>query len=134
MIRKILVPVRGDGKGNNVLAHFAAALARAFNAHIVVTSCCLDNGPDQIGEEGHEFDSRGQRRPARVRRTQALGPDRLGLEVSPAAVQEYLARHGVAADIEPVKKSNSVAKALLDTSGRHSAETPRTFDVLGGLQ
>ena len=42
--------------------------------------------------------------------------------VSPAAVQEYLARHGVAADIEPVKKSNSVAKALLDTSGRHSAD------------
>ena len=38
MIRKILVPVRGDGKGNNVLAH-AAALARAFNAHIVVTHC-----------------------------------------------------------------------------------------------
>lgn len=38
MIRKILVPVRGDGKGDNVLAH-AAALARVFNAHIEVTHC-----------------------------------------------------------------------------------------------
>ena len=38
MIRKILVPVRGDDKGDNVLAH-AAALARRFNAHIEVTHC-----------------------------------------------------------------------------------------------
>jgi len=38
MIRKILVPVRGDDKGDNVLAH-AAALARRFNAHIKVTHC-----------------------------------------------------------------------------------------------
>ena len=33
MISKILVPVRGDGEGDNVLAH-AAALAREFNALI----------------------------------------------------------------------------------------------------
>jgi len=33
MISKILVPVRGDGKGDNVLAH-AAVLARGFNAHL----------------------------------------------------------------------------------------------------
>ncbi|MEK9911789.1 MAG: universal stress protein, partial [Candidatus Puniceispirillum sp.] len=38
MIRKILVPVRGDGKGDNVLAH-AAALARKFDAHIEITHC-----------------------------------------------------------------------------------------------
>jgi nucleotide-binding universal stress UspA family protein len=38
MFRKILVPVRGDGKGDNVLAH-AAALARGFNAHIEITHC-----------------------------------------------------------------------------------------------
>jgi len=38
MLRKILVPVRGDGKGDNVLAH-AAALARGFNAHIEITHC-----------------------------------------------------------------------------------------------
>lgn len=38
MIRKILVPVRGDGKGDNVLAH-AAALALSHKAHIVVTHC-----------------------------------------------------------------------------------------------
>ena len=38
MIHKILVPVRGDGKGDNVLAH-AAALARRFSAHIEVTHC-----------------------------------------------------------------------------------------------
>lgn len=38
MIRRILVPVRGDDKGDNVLAH-AAALARRFNAHIEVTHC-----------------------------------------------------------------------------------------------
>jgi len=38
MIRKILVPVRGDGKGDNVLAH-AAALARRFNAHLEITHC-----------------------------------------------------------------------------------------------
>ncbi|PCH48284.1 MAG: universal stress protein UspA [Hyphomicrobiales bacterium] len=38
MIRKILVPVRGDGKGDNVLAH-AASLARRFKAHISVTHC-----------------------------------------------------------------------------------------------
>lgn len=38
MIRKILVPVRGDGKGDNVFAH-AAALARRFKAHIEVTHC-----------------------------------------------------------------------------------------------
>ena len=38
MIRKILVPVRGDGKGANVLAH-AAALGRRSNAHLMVTHC-----------------------------------------------------------------------------------------------
>ena len=38
MIRKIILPVRGDGKGNNVFAH-AAALAKRFKAHIVVTHC-----------------------------------------------------------------------------------------------
>ena len=38
MIRKILVPVRGDGKGDNVLAH-AAALAHGHKAHILVTHC-----------------------------------------------------------------------------------------------
>lgn len=35
MIHKILVPVRGDGKGDNVLAH-AAVLAKRFGAHIQV--------------------------------------------------------------------------------------------------
>lgn len=38
MIRKILVPVRGDGKGDNVLAH-AAALARRSGAHVEVAHC-----------------------------------------------------------------------------------------------
>ncbi len=47
MIRNILVLVRGDDKGDNVLAH-AAALARCFKAHIEVTAvpgqrtCCPD--------------------------------------------------------------------------------------------
>ncbi len=38
MIRKILVPVRGDGKGDNVLAH-AAAVAHHHAAHIEVVHC-----------------------------------------------------------------------------------------------
>jgi len=38
VIRKILVPVRGDGKGENVLAH-ATLLANRFDAHIEVTHC-----------------------------------------------------------------------------------------------
>lgn len=38
MLSKILVPVRGDGKGDLVLAH-AAALARRFAAHVVVAHC-----------------------------------------------------------------------------------------------
>lgn len=38
MIRKILVPVRGDGKGDNVLAH-AAAIAHRHIAHVVVVHC-----------------------------------------------------------------------------------------------
>jgi len=38
VIRKILVPVRGDGKGDNVLAH-AAALAHRHGAHIEVVHC-----------------------------------------------------------------------------------------------
>ncbi|HEY9039681.1 MAG TPA: universal stress protein [Roseovarius sp.] len=38
MIRKILVPVRGDGKGDNVLAH-AAAVAHYHNAHIQIVHC-----------------------------------------------------------------------------------------------
>ena len=33
MIKKIFVPIRGDGKGENVLRH-AAVLAKRFNAHI----------------------------------------------------------------------------------------------------
>jgi nucleotide-binding universal stress UspA family protein len=37
-IAKILVPVRGDGKGDNVLAH-AAAVARRHNAHIEAVHC-----------------------------------------------------------------------------------------------
>ena len=37
-IAKILVPVRGDGKGENVLAH-AAAIARRHNAHIEAMHC-----------------------------------------------------------------------------------------------
>jgi nucleotide-binding universal stress UspA family protein len=38
VIRKIVIPVRGDGKGDNVFAH-AAALARRFKGHVVVTHC-----------------------------------------------------------------------------------------------
>lgn len=38
MIRKILVPVRGDGKGDNVLAH-AAAVAHRHKSHIEVVHC-----------------------------------------------------------------------------------------------
>lgn len=38
MIRKILVPVRGDGKGDNVLAH-AAAIAHRHTSHIEVVHC-----------------------------------------------------------------------------------------------
>ena len=38
MLSKILVPVRGDGKGDNVLAH-AAALAHRYKAHIEVAHC-----------------------------------------------------------------------------------------------
>ena len=37
-MQKILVPVRGDGKGDNVFAH-AVALARGSGAHIQVTHC-----------------------------------------------------------------------------------------------
>lgn len=37
-MRKIVIPVRGDGKGDNVFAH-AAALARRFKAHVMVTHC-----------------------------------------------------------------------------------------------
>ena len=37
-IAKILVPIRGDGKGENVLAH-AAAIARKHNAHIEAVHC-----------------------------------------------------------------------------------------------
>jgi nucleotide-binding universal stress UspA family protein len=38
VIRKIVIPVRGDGKGDNVFAH-AAVLATRYNAHIAVTHC-----------------------------------------------------------------------------------------------
>ena len=38
MIRKVLVPVRGDGKGDGVLAQ-AAAVARHHKAHIEVVHC-----------------------------------------------------------------------------------------------
>ncbi len=38
MIRKILVPVRGDGKGDNVLAH-AAAMAHRNNSHVEIAHC-----------------------------------------------------------------------------------------------
>ena len=38
MIRKIVMPVRGDGKGDNVFAH-AAVLAARYKAHIAVTHC-----------------------------------------------------------------------------------------------
>lgn len=38
MLARILVPVRGDGRGETVLRH-AAALAHRHSAHIVVTHC-----------------------------------------------------------------------------------------------
>ena len=38
MIRRILVPVRGDGKADSVLA-YTAGLARGLNAHIKITHC-----------------------------------------------------------------------------------------------
>lgn len=38
MIRKILVPVRGDGKGDNALAH-AAAVAHRHKSHIEIIHC-----------------------------------------------------------------------------------------------
>lgn len=38
MIHSIVVPVRGDGKGDNVFAH-AATLAARYNAHIKVAHC-----------------------------------------------------------------------------------------------
>jgi len=38
VIHKIVLPVRGDGKGDNVFAH-AVSLAKRYQAHIVVTHC-----------------------------------------------------------------------------------------------
>ena len=38
MIHTIVIPVRGDGKGDNVFAH-AAILAKRCNAHVLVTHC-----------------------------------------------------------------------------------------------
>src|SRR5210317_1730072 len=38
MIRKILVPVRGDGKAESVIV-YAAVLAKAAKSHIEVTHC-----------------------------------------------------------------------------------------------
>ena len=38
MIRKIVIPVRSDGKSENVFAH-AAVLARRYKSHIAVTHC-----------------------------------------------------------------------------------------------
>lgn len=38
MIRKLLTPIRGDGKGENVLRH-ALAVATRFNAHVEATHC-----------------------------------------------------------------------------------------------
>jgi len=38
VIHKILIPVRGDGKGDNVLAH-AAALAHRHKSHIEIVHC-----------------------------------------------------------------------------------------------
>lgn len=38
MLSKLLVPVRGDGKGDNVLAH-AAALAHRFGSHVLLAHC-----------------------------------------------------------------------------------------------
>ena len=38
MIFKIVIPVRGDGKGENVFAH-AAAIAKRLKAHVVITHC-----------------------------------------------------------------------------------------------
>lgn len=38
MISKILVPVRGDGKGENILAH-AVVLAARYGAHVQVAHC-----------------------------------------------------------------------------------------------
>ena len=35
-LKKLVVPVRGDGKGDNVLRH-AAMLAHRFDAHVDVT-------------------------------------------------------------------------------------------------
>jgi len=37
-IRKIVIPIRGDGKGENVLAH-AAVLARRYGAHVEALHC-----------------------------------------------------------------------------------------------
>lgn len=37
-ISKIVIPIRGDGKGENVLAH-AAVLARRFDAHVEAVHC-----------------------------------------------------------------------------------------------
>ena len=38
MIREIVMPVRGDNKGDNVFAH-AVCLAKRFQAHVLVTHC-----------------------------------------------------------------------------------------------
>jgi len=38
VLRRIVMPVRGDGKGDNVFAH-ASALARRFHSHVVITHC-----------------------------------------------------------------------------------------------
>jgi len=37
-VRRIVIPIRGDGKGENVLAH-AAALARRYGAHVEALHC-----------------------------------------------------------------------------------------------
>jgi nucleotide-binding universal stress UspA family protein len=89
-IAKILVPIRGDGKGENVLAH-AAAVAKRHNGHIEAVHC--RTRPDDLMPYGVVVTQRLREQMARhakevadteeaeLRRLFEALVDRLGLEL-----------------------------------------------------
>ncbi len=132
-IAKILVPIRGDGKGENVLAH-AAAIARRHNAHIEAVHCrarpqdmipvgvAVPKSLRQLMErQAREFAEEDE---ASLRKLFGETMDRLGLEVIESGVpprdrptasfseeegrqMDVVKSHGRLADLVAVAKPDS---------------------------
>ena len=110
-IRTIIVPVRGDGKGEGVLDH-ALAVATPFNAHVDVVHC--RPRPEDLMPFGIPL-NKALREAIQSSVNQTAGGEE---EKLVGLFEDWCQRHGVAVDDQPPGPADKVSASWREETGK----------------